>query len=66
MDDKRRSDERDTAYKANIATINAAASAKRSADATKVSASAADRSANIAKQALIISIIVVLLSLASF
>lgn len=71
-DDKRRSDERDAAYQTNQATIDAAASAKRSADASEVSAdaaersaSAADRSASLAKQALIVSVIAALLSLAA-
>jgi hypothetical protein len=65
-DDKSRSEERDAAHKANLATIDAAASAKRSADASEVSAGAAERSASLAKQALVISIIAALLSLAAF
>jgi hypothetical protein len=72
-DDRRRSEERDDGHNANLATIDAAASAKRSADASEVSAGAAERSANaadrsagLAKQALIVSIIAVLLSLAAF
>ena len=72
-DERSRSEERDAAHKANLAVIDAAASAKRSADASAVSAGAAERSANsadrsasLAKQALIVSIIAALLSLAAF
>ena len=72
-DDRRRSEERSAAHQANLAIIDAAASAKRSADASEVSAGAAERSANaadrsasLAKQALIVSIIAILLSLAAF
>jgi hypothetical protein len=72
-DSKRSTAERETAHQANLATIDAAASAKRSADASAVSAgaaersaNAADRSANLAKQALIVAVIAALLSLAAF
>lgn len=69
-DEKWTIEARTAAHEANLATINAAASAKRSADASEVSAEAAERSANaadqcarLAKLALIISIFAVLISL---
>lgn len=69
-DESRKEAEKNVAHKANLALVDAAVFAKRSADASEISvsvaarfASAADRSASLAKQALIVAIITALLSL---